>query len=82
MNITSEDILAIKKFHDILNRGYYCDSRQVTDVYNRTVRQGKTPVANTNCSTCIRNRVLSMVELLKQIEEKSTNEGTKESNKS
>lgn len=73
MTITSEDLKLIEKFHNILNQGMYCDSRQVTEEYNKVVRQSQNlpPVNNTNCATCIRHRVLELVNFATKIKEES-----------
>lgn len=79
MTISSSDIKLVEQFHDILNRGYYADSKQVTDEYNKIIRipQGLTPVNVTNCATCIRRRILELVDFVTKIKEGS-NENTKE----
>lgn len=73
MTITSEDLKLIEKFHNILNQGMYCDSKSVTDEYNKVVRQSQNlpPVNNTNCATCIRHRVLELVNFATKIKEES-----------
>lgn len=73
MTITSDDLKLIEKFHNILNQGMYCDSNQVTDEYNKVVRQSQNlpPVNNTNCATCIRHRVLELVNYATKIKEES-----------
>lgn len=64
-DISDEDKVLIGKFQDILNRGRYADSRQVTDCYNRVFRTRLTP---TNCSTCIRKRISQLYKALKSDE--------------
>ena len=73
MKISSDDLKLIEKFHNILNQGMYCDSNQVTDEYNKVVRQSQNlpPVNNTNCATCIRHRVLELVNFATKIKEES-----------
>lgn len=73
MTISSEDLKLIEKFHNILNQGMYCDSKSVTDEYNKVVRQSQNlpPVNNTNCATCIRHRVLELVNFATKIKEES-----------
>ena len=68
MTISSEDIEKADKFYDILNRGYLCSSSEVTQLYNKLT--GKN-VSNTNCSTCIRHRVLEMHSLVDRIKKES-----------
>lgn len=74
MTISSEDIELADKFYDILNTGYYCDSKQVTDLFNKLT--GKN-VNNTNCSTCIRHRVLEIHNIVERLKEKSNDGSTK-----
>ena len=73
MTITSDDLKLIEKFHNILNQGMYCDSNQVTDEYNKVVRESQNlpPVNNTNCATCIRHRVLELVNFATKIKEET-----------
>ena len=73
MEISSDDIRLVEQFHDILNRGFYCDSKQVTDEYNKIVRQsqGLSPVNVTNCATCIRRRILELVDFVTNVKNKS-----------
>ena len=79
MEISSSDIKLVEQFHDILNRGYYADSKQVTSLFNKLIRvpQGLPPVNVTNCATCIRRRILELVDFVTKIKEGS-NENTKE----
>ena len=58
---TDEDIEAIEKFYNILNRGRYCVSQEVTSVYNRVFEKN---VLNTNCSSCLRQRILALKQAL------------------
>lgn len=80
MEISSDDIRLVEKFHDILNRGFYADSKSVTELYNKLIRipQGLTPVNVTNCATCLRRRILELVDFVSKIKEDSKNENTKE----
>ena len=80
MEISSSDIKLVEQFHSILNRGFYCDSKQVTDEYNKLIRipQGLTPVNVTNCATCLRRRILELVDFVSKIKENSKNENTEE----
>ena len=78
MTISSSDIKLVEQFHDILNRGYFCDSKQVSDEYNKLIRipQGLTPVNVTNCATCLRRRILELVDFVSKIKEETNNENT------
>ena len=80
MTISSDDLKLIEQFHDILNRGYYADSKQVTELYNKLIRkpQGLQPAQPTNCATCIRRRILELVDFVSKIKENSKNENTEE----
>lgn len=59
ININAEDYQTIRKFEDILRRGYYCDGGQVTELHNRVLG---TRLASTNCGSCIRQRINALVE--------------------
>ena len=49
----------IHKFYNILNKGYYCDAREVVDTYNAVFENEK--MRFTTCSTCLRKAVLKLV---------------------
>jgi hypothetical protein len=72
--LNEEDREKIEKLVSILNRGWYANSKEVTDLYNKYIRDGQTPVASTSCSSCIRQRVLKLktflTETIKKEEEK------------
>lgn len=78
MELTNEDREKIEKLVSILNRGWYANSKEVTDLYNKYLRSGQTPVASTSCSSCIRQRVLKLktflAETIKKEEEKKKKE--------
>lgn len=61
MNWTDEDVKLVEKFIDIKNKGYYCDGRQLTEVYNRVLSKNVNP---TNCGSCIRQRINELEEAL------------------
>ena len=73
MEISSDDIKLVEQFHSILNRGYYADSNQVTSLFNKLIRvpQGLTPVNVTNCATCIRRRILELVDFVTNVKNQS-----------
>lgn len=73
MILSSEDIQLIEQFHDILNRGYYADSKQVTSLFNKLIRvpQGLQPASPTNCATCLRRRILDLVNFASKIKDES-----------
>ena len=58
MNINSEDLKMIRKFQDIMSRGYYVDGTQLTEVYNRVLDKRVSP---TNCSSCLRARTQELI---------------------
>lgn len=76
--LNEEDREKIEKLVSILNRGWYASSKEVTDLYNKYIRSGQTPVASTSCSSCIRQRVLKLktflTETIKKEEEKKKKE--------
>ena len=76
MTISSDDIRLVEQFHDILNRGYYADSQQVTSLFNKLIRipQGLTPVNPTNCATCLRRRILELVDFVTNVKNQSKDE--------
>lgn len=63
IHINEEDALMIEKFKNILNKGYYCNSNQVTSLYNKVLEKN---VTNTNCSTCLRRRVQELYDALQR----------------
>lgn len=65
ITISAEDVKLIRKFEEILKRGYYCDGGQVTEVHNRVLGTRLSP---TNCSSCIRQRITALVEALNRFE--------------
>ena len=65
ITISAEDVKIIRKFEDILKRGYYCDGGQVTEVHNRVLGTRLSP---TNCSACVRQRITALVEALNRFE--------------
>lgn len=54
MKWTNDDIEKIERFIELKNKGYYCDGRQLTEVYNRVLEKR---VNVTNCGSCLRQRV-------------------------
>ena len=64
MKFTDEDVKLIEKFIDIRNRGYYADSAQLNDVYNRVLEKN---VAPTSCGSCMRARISEVETALNQV---------------
>ena len=54
MKWTNDDIEKIERFIELKNKGYYCDGRQLTEVYNRVLEKRR---AVTMCSSCLRQMV-------------------------
>lgn len=65
MVISNEDLKMIRKFQDIMARGYYCDGKQVTDLHNKVLG---TRLNSTNCGACIRTRIQALVEAADKFE--------------
>lgn len=63
MKFTDEDVKLIEKFIEIRNRGYYADSAQLNDVYNRVLEKNAPP---TNCGSCMRARISELEGALNQ----------------
>lgn len=63
MKFTDEDVKLIEKFIEIRNRGYYADSAQLNDVYNRVLEKN---VAPTSCGSCMRARISELETALNQ----------------
>lgn len=61
MKWTSDDVAMVEKFIDIKNRGYYCNGRELTEVYNRVLQKNVPP---TNCGSCIRQRIQELENAL------------------
>lgn len=70
---TDEDVKFVEKAIEIKNKGYYCDGKQLTEVYNRVLHKSVNP---TNCGSCLRQRVTELEGALnafkKQIENNNT----------
>jgi hypothetical protein len=73
---TDEDVKMVEKFIEIRNKGYYCDGKQLTDVYNRVLQKHVNP---TNCGSCMRARITELETALNQF--KKTMEVKEEENK-
>lgn len=63
MKFTNEDVKLVEKFIEIKNKGYYCDGRQLTEVYNRVLEKN---VAPTSCGSCMRGRIAELETALNQ----------------
>lgn len=68
MNINKEDIDRIRKFQDIMNRGYYASGKEVVELYNKVLEKRANP---TNCGACIRRYITELVDALNRFEKMS-----------
>lgn len=71
MQISKEDLELIRKFDELKRKGYYCDSMQLTTVYNRVLNKH---VNNTVCGSCMRQRISELVDAANRYEQKMANE--------
>lgn len=72
---TDEDVKLVEKFIEIKRKGYYCDGKQLTDVYNRVLHKQ----ANvTNCGSCLRQRVGELEAALNNFKSQIAIENTEE----
>lgn len=62
-----DDIIKIRKFIEIKNRGLYASGSELTEVYNRVFQ---TDVKPTNCGQCIRGRIQQLEDALRRYEAK------------
>lgn len=62
--MTSEDISLIQEFEKIIQSGYYADGAEVTSAYNRILNKN---VPSTNCSSCIRRRIMELSDFVKRM---------------
>lgn len=65
MKWTDDLIKKTKKFIEIKNRGYYCNSVELQAVYNEIFETDMKP---SSCSSCLRGRISKMEEALRQFE--------------
>ena len=72
--ISKEDRELIRKFENIRQRGYYCNSRQLQELYNRVFNVNKPA---TQCSSCMRQRIGELMKALIKEEEQEAQEASK-----
>lgn len=65
MKISNEDLALIRKMEEIGQHGYYVDSVQLTDLYNRVLEKKVNP---TNCGACLKTRLNELVEAADKFE--------------
>ena len=58
---TPEDVKLVEKLIEIRKRGFYCDSKQLTDLYNRVLHKN---VNVTNCGSCLSQRCRELEDAL------------------
>lgn len=63
--LTDEDVQKIRRFKEIMDRGFYVSGQEVTDLHNKVLG---TRLASTNCSSCIRTRITALVQALAKFE--------------
>ena len=80
MTITNEDLKLIRRFQELKQKGFYCDAKQLQEVYNRVLNKH---VAPTTCGSCMRQRIAELVAAadkfereIQNIENKASNEGS------
>ena len=71
MIITDDDKKLIRKLIEIKNRGYYCSSDVLKNLYNRVF---ETNWAGTSCSSCMRAKVTELEKALRQWEQQEAKE--------
>lgn len=70
MNWTNDDVKLVEKFIDIKNKGYYCNGKELTEVYNRVLEK-RAPT--TNCGSCIRQRISELENALNHFKQQMEN---------
>ena len=71
MIITDDDKKLIRKLIEIKNRGYYCSSEVLKNLYNRVF---ETNWKGTTCSSCMRVKVTELEKALNKWEEQERKE--------
>lgn len=72
MKWSNEDVKKVEQFIEIRNRGYYCDGKQLTEVYNRVLGKNLPP---TNCGSCMRARIQELENALNSFKKQMENSG-------
>lgn len=70
MTITNEDLKLIRRFQELKEKGFYCDSKQLQEVYNRVLNKH---VAPTTCGSCMRQRIAELVAVADKFEREIQN---------
>lgn len=61
--IEETDFQKIETLENIMNRGYYAQPREVTDLYNKVFG---TRLSITSCSSCLRHRISLLVKEMRR----------------
>lgn len=61
--IEETDFQKIETLENIMNRGYYAQPREVTDLYNKVFG---TRLSITSCSSCLRHRISLLVNEMRR----------------
>jgi len=61
--IEETDFPKIETLENIMNRGYYAQPREVTDLYNKVFG---TRLSITSCSSCLRHRISLLVNEMRR----------------
>ena len=68
MVINAEDLEIIRKFEQIMKKGFYASGQEVCAVYNRVLEKNARP---SNCSSCIRRQIQELVDAANKFERMS-----------
>ena len=71
MIFTEEDKAAVRKLIEIKNRGYYCSSEVLKNLYNRVF---ETNWKGTTCGSCMRAKLTELEKALRQWEQQEAKE--------
>lgn len=66
MVINAEDLEIIRKFEQIMKKGFYASGQEVCAVYNRVLEKNARP---SNCSSCIRRQIQELVDAANKFEQ-------------
>ncbi len=70
-NFTEEDIKFVERAIELKRKGFYIDSMQLTEHYNRILNKH---VNNTTCGSCMRQRIGELEGALNNYKQKIQNE--------
>lgn len=75
MKWTNELVKKVERFIEIKNHGYYCDSKEIANVYNEVLEKH---VAPSNCGSCNRARISELEGALNNFKAKMAQESVPE----